>query len=165
MTGTVGFFLALVAGLLVADRRQVTMVVVWPFLALTAVQTWGIASGRGVSPPSTVNAWPAAIGYYVVQAIILALALAIAWQISSLRFGGAGRSRTTLAYLVNGLLCALVVGGFELDRPLLDPGSVARHSSGGKPPVLGMAGIALLVVACAALGCVTLRRRWIARAA
>ncbi|HTO26075.1 MAG TPA: hypothetical protein VMJ49_09225 [Gaiellaceae bacterium] len=165
MTGTVGFFLALVAGLLVADRRQVTTVVVWPFVAIAAIQTWGIASGRGVSPPSTVDAWPGAIGYYVVQAIILGLALAVAWQISLLRFGGAGRSRTTLAYVINGLLCTLVVGGFELDRPLLDPGSVAHHSSTGSPPVLGMAGIGLLVVAFLALGCVTLRRRRTARTA
>jgi len=165
MTGTVGIFLAVIAGLLVADRRRVTMVVVWPFLAIAAVQTWGIWSGRGVSPPSTVNAWPGAIGYYVVQAIILGLALGIAWQISALRFGGAGRSRTALAFVLNGLVCALVVGCFELDRPLFDPGSVTHHSASGRPPVLGISGIVILVVVCAGLGCVTLRRRWTARTA
>ena len=166
MTGTVGIFLAVIAGLLVADRRTVTMVVVWPFLAIAAIQTWGIWSGRGVSPPSTVNAWPGAIGYYVVQAIILALTLGVAWQISALRFGGsAARSRTALAYVVNGLVCALVVAAFELERPLFDPGSVVHHRTNGQPPVLGIAGIATLVVICAALGCVTLRRRWTARPA
>ena len=166
MTGTVGIFLAVVAGWFVADRKKVTMVVLWPYLAMTAIQTWGIASGRGVSPPSTVNAFPGAIPYYVVQAIILALVLGIAWQISALRSERlGGRSRTTLAYVANGLICALVLAAYELDRPLFDPGSVAHHSSNGRPPVLGIVGIALLVLVCAGLGCVTLRRRSTARTA
>ena len=164
MTGTVGIMLALVAGLIVAGRRQVTMVVVWPFLAVAAIQTWRIASGRGVSPPSTVAAFRGAIPYYLVQALILTLALAIAWQIGDLRSGTThGRSRTTLAFAVNGAVCALVVAGFELDRPLFDPGSVAHHSSHGRPPVLGIAGIGTLVLVCAGLGCVRLGRRWRAR--
>ena len=165
MTGTVGIFLAVVAGLLVAERGQVARVVLWPFLAIAAVQTWGIWSGRGVSPPSTVNAWPGAIGYYLVQALILGLALGVAWQISALRFGGAGRSRTRLAYALNAVVCALVVGAFELDRPLFDPGSVVHHRTTGQPPVLGIAGIGTLAILCAVLGCVTLRRRWTARTA
>ena len=163
MTGTVGIFLAVVAGLLVADRRELTMVVLWPFLAVAAIQTWGLAAGRGVSPPSTVTAFPGAIPYCVVQATILALALGIAWQISALRFGGSAAARRW-RYVCNGVVCALVVG-LELDRPLLDPGSVAHHSSTGRPPVLGLAGIALLVLVCAGLGCLTLRRRWTARPA
>ena len=161
LTGTVGIVLALVAGLLVTDRRRVTTVVVLPFLAVAGIQTWGIASGRGVSPPSTVAAFPGATQYYLVQAIILTLALGIAWQIGALR--GHGRNRTTLAYAVNGIVCALVVAGFELDRPLFDPGSVAHHSSHGRPPLLGIAGIATLVLVCAGLGCVRLSRRWRAR--
>ena len=166
MTGTVGIFLAVVAGLLVADRRQVTMVVLWPFLAVAAIQTWGIGSGRGVSPPSTVTAFPGAIQYFVVQAVILALALWIARQISALRFRDAqARSRTSLAYAVNGVVCALLVGSVELDRPLLDPGSVVHHSSNGRPPVLGLAGIGTLVLVSAGFGCVTLRRRLNARTA
>ncbi len=166
MTGTVGIFLAIVAGWFVADRRQMAMVVLWPFLAVTAIQTWGIASGRAVSPPSTVDAFPGAIPYFFVQAIILALALGIASQIRTLRHGGVGgRSRRTLAYVVNGLVCVLIFAAFELDRPLLDPGSVTHHSSSGRPPVLGIAGVALLVVVCAGLGCVTLRRRWTTRVA
>lgn len=164
MTGTVGIILALVAGLLVSDRRQVTMVVLWPFLGVAAIQTWGIAAGRGVSPPSTVTAFPGAIPYYVVQAIILSLALGIAWQLSMLRSGGPhGRSRKTLAYAVNGVVCALVVAGFELDQPFFDPGSVAHHSSQGRPPVLGMVGIGVLVLVCGGLGCVRLSRRRAAR--
>ena len=166
MTGTVGIFLAVAAGLLVADRRQVGMVVLWPFLGVAAIQTWGIASGRGVSPPSTVTAFPGALQYFAVQAVILALTIWIAWQISRLRFGDShGRSRATLAYIVNIVVCVLLIGCFALDRPLFDPGSVARHSSDGRPPVLGIAGIVVLVVAAATLGCMSLRRRTTARTA
>ena len=159
MTGTVGILLALVAGLLVSDRRRVATAVVLPFVAVLAIQTWGIAAGRAVSPPSTVTAFPGAIPYYVVQAIIVALALGTALQVSSLRFRGGGSSHTRAAHVACVLLAALVVSAYGLDRPFFDPGSVTHHSSSGSPPVLGIAGIALLVVVCAVLGCVTLRRR------
>jgi hypothetical protein len=160
MTGTVGILLAVIAGWFVSERRQVVMVVVLPFLAVLAIQTWGIAAGRAVSAPSTVTAFPDLIGYYVVQAIILALTLGIALQISALRFGGSpGRGSATLGLAANMLVAALVVGGFRLDRPLLDPGSTTHHSSSG-PPLLGIAGIALSAVVCAGLGCLALWRRW-----
>ena len=158
MTGTAGILLAVVAGLLVADRRQAVEVVVYPFVAVLAIQTWGIADGRAVSPPSTVTAFPGAIPYYVVQAIILALALGVALQISALRDSDA--SHPMAAYLLNSLMVVVVLAAFELDRSQLDPGSVSRHSSEGSPPVIGVAGIALLFVTCAGLGLVTLRRRW-----
>ena len=158
MTGTVGIFLALVAGLLVADRRRLVVALAVPFLGVAALQTWGIWTGRGVSPPSTVDAWPGLIGYYVVQAIIFALALGIALQLSAFRFRDGGAGRPTAALVVNCVVAALVVSGFELDRPFFDPGSVVRHSSQGKPPVLGIAGIALLSLVCAVLGGVTLWR-------
>jgi hypothetical protein len=167
MTGTVGFLLAVVAGWLVAERSQVVKAVVLPFLAILAVQTWSIGSGRGVSPPSTVTAFPGSIGYYVVQVIILALALGVALQISALRFGGHGsqagstdgRSRTALALVVNGSACALVVAAFAFGHSIFDPGSVTHHRASGSPPVLGIAGIVVSVVLCAALGCVSLWRR------
>ena len=158
MTGTVAILLALVAGWLVPDRRQAAMVVLWPFLAVLAVQTWGIAAGHAVSPPSTVTAFPGLVEYYVVQALILALALAIALETNALR--GHVADHTALACALNGVLAALVVAGFTLDRHFFEPGSVARHSSSGSPPVLGIAGIGLLVLVFAALSCVTLRRRW-----
>ena len=163
MTGTVGIFLALVAGLLVADRRKLVIALAVPFLGVLTLQTWGIWTGRGVSPPSTVDAWPGLIGYYAVQVIIFALALGIALQLSAFRFRGGGSGRPTAALVVNCVVAALIVSGFELDRPLFDPGSVVHHSSQGRPPVLGIAGIALLCLVCAVLGGATLWR-W-ARAA
>jgi hypothetical protein len=45
------------------------------------------------------------------------------------------------------------------DHSLFDPGSVTQHRASGSPPVLGVAGIVVPVVLCAALGCVTLWRR------
>lgn len=141
------------------------MAVVLPFLVVLGIQTWGIASGRGVSPPSTVTGFPGLIPYYVVQAIILALALGIALQLSALRFHGSTgpRTRPTVAYIVNIVLVAAVVSAVQLDRPLFDPGSVSHHTSSGSPPLLGVAGIALSFLTCTLLGCVTLRRRWLRR--
>lgn len=161
MTGTAGILLAVVAGLLVADRRQAVTVVVYPFVAVLAIQTWGIADGRGVSPPSTVTSFPGAIPYYLVQAIILALTLGVALQLGALMDRGGNAGYPMAAYLLNSVVVVLVLAAFELDRPLFDPGSVSHHSSNGSPPVLlGVAGIALLFLACAGLGLVTVRRHW-----
>lgn len=160
MTGVVGILLALVAGFLVTDRRRAIAVVVLPFLAVLAVQTWGIASGRAVSPPSTVDRFPDLVAYYVVQLIILGLALAITLEIGALRSGAAqGPGRAGLALVINCVLSGLLVAAFRLDRPLLDPGSTVRHSSSGHPPVLGIVGIVLSVVVCVVLGLLLLGRR------
>jgi len=170
MTGMVGIFLGLVTGCLVADRRRATLVVVAPFLAILTLQTAGIAAGDAVSPPSTVTAWPGAVPYYVVQAVILTSALGIALQLGTLRARGAARvaprlrvSGTTLAAVINATVCAAVVAGEELDRSSFDPGSVAHHTSSGSPPAFGVAGIALSVVLCAGLGCASLRRQHVRR--
>ena len=164
MTGTVGIVLAVVAGFLVLDRRRMVTVLVVPFLVVLAIQTWGIASGRAVSPPSTVTRFPDLVGYYIVQAIILAFALAIAFEIRAL-WGrpDVGGRRTTIALVVNGAVSAVVVVGYLLDRALFEHGSVARHSSEGNPPLLGYVGIVLSVVVCVALGLVLLGRRWTGR--
>lgn len=161
MTGVVGIFLAVVAGLFVSGRRREAVVVVLPFLAVLGVQSWGIASGRGVSPPSTVDRFPDLVSYYLVQLLILALSLAIAFEIGTIRFGGTDRpgTRTTVALVANFAVAGLVVACFELDRPLFDPGSTARHSTEGHPPVLGIAGIGVLVATCVVLGVVLLARR------
>lgn len=166
MTGLVAIFLGLTAGWLVTGRRQVIAAVVAPFVVVAVIQTQGIWRGQGVSPPSTVHE-PA---YYIVQAIILALALGIALQLHARRHpgdGGAGRSiwsGTGRAMLVNLVFVALTVLAFKLDRPLFGPGSVAHHSSSG-PPISGMIGIGLTIVLCVGLGIDGLRRRRLVRAA
>ena len=137
MTGAVGILLALVTGWLVLDRRRMALVVAVPFLALLGFQTWHIAAGRGVSPPSAVNRFPELIGYYVVQLIILGLAFGAGDQIRKRRATAAGSltaSRPALALTVNAALSALVVVAFLFDRPVFDPGSVIHHSAQGHPP-------------------------------
>jgi hypothetical protein len=160
MTGAVAFFLAVVAGWLVLDRRQAAMIVVVPFLAVLVIQTWHIASGNGVSPPSTVNKFPELIGYYVVQAIILGLAFGAGNQIRKRRAAKSlNPSRPALAMTVNAGLSALVVAAFLIARPFFEPGSVAQHSAQGSPPWPGFLGIGLSVGVFAVLGLSSLKSR------
>ncbi len=56
MTPLAGFIIALIAGWIARDARRAAVVVVVPYLAVVAGQTWAIYDGRGSSPPSTV--WP-----------------------------------------------------------------------------------------------------------
>ena len=58
------------------DPRRAAGAIIVPFLAVLAAQTWILASGRGDNPPSTVHG----ISYWIVQAIILAVALGITTQ-------------------------------------------------------------------------------------
>ena len=85
MTPLAGFVIAIIAGWIVRDPRRAAAAVVVPFLAVMAAQSWILASGQGVSPPSTVTSWPGLIRYWAVQAIFLALALGIAAELSTLR--------------------------------------------------------------------------------
>jgi hypothetical protein len=161
VTGFIGVFIAVIAGWYVRDRRHVVASVGLPFLVLTVIQTVGIGIGDGVSPPSTVTAFPGAISYYVVQVIIFAIALGVALQLSALRFRRPAftASRPRVAYVANVLLSAAIVVALQLDRPFFDPGSVTHHRSSGSPPVLGVAGIGLSLLTCLILGAITLRRR------
>jgi hypothetical protein len=160
MTGAVAFFLAAVAGWLVFDRRRAAIVVIVPFLAVLAVQTWHIAAGKGVSPPSTVNKFPDLIGYYVVQVIILGLAFGAGDQIRKRRARSSSTaSRPALAIKINAALSALVVVAFLVAGSALDPGSVAHHSAEGHPPWPGYVGIVLSAVVWAALGLSSLKSR------
>jgi hypothetical protein len=162
MTGAIAFFLAVVAGWMVFDRRRAATVVVVPFLAVLAFQTWHIAAGKGVSPPSTVNRFPELIGYYVVQLIILGLAFGAGDQIRKRRATAAGSltaSRPALALTVNAALSALVVVAFLFDRPVFDPGSVIHHSAQGHPPWPGLLGMGLSALVFAVLGLSSLKSR------
>lgn len=164
MTGTVGIFLAIAAGCLVTGRRRVALVVVLPFLVVLAIQTVALAAGKGVSPPSTVTAFPGLISYYLVQAIILSLALAIAEMLRLYRERRAGAPsddrhwdrNATRGLVVNAVISAAVVLMFALDHPLFDPGSVTHHRSTGQPPVAGVVGILSTAVLFVGLGVVTL---------
>jgi hypothetical protein len=167
VTGAVGILLALVAGWTVSDRRRMAFVVVVPFLAVLVEQTWHIAAGYGVSSPETVNKFPELIGYYIVQVIILALALGAANLIRSRRMSASGSGRTPLdgrrqtriALMINGAVSVVVVLAFLFERPVFDPGSVVHHSAQGHPPWPGFLGIGLSAAVCAVLGLLALKGR------
>jgi hypothetical protein len=172
MTGLVGFFLAIVAGWLIPTKRRMAVAMLLPFLAILAVQTIGIGLGKGVSPPSTVTAFPGLIGYYVVQLIIFGLAFAAGNLIRIRRHRDPTSALdlarpTRIALAINTALCALTVVGFVLDRSFIDPGSVATHTANGSPPIAGVAGILLSIAAVVVLGAMSLvgRRRTRAAAA
>lgn len=55
MTGITGFIIALVAGFVVPNARRACLVTIVPWLCVLAFQTWSIAAGHGVSPPSAVD--------------------------------------------------------------------------------------------------------------
>ena len=154
MTPLAGFAIALIAGWTTRDAWRAAAVFVVPFLAVTAAQTWGIAAGDGVSPPDTV--WPigGAISYYIVQALIMAVALGLALLLGVVRSRGieapgdvAGRSRRTrMALLIAGVATAAYL---TIALLALAPHS---HSANGSPPVQGLIGIAVLIISLIAAG-------------
>ncbi|MFZ0172201.1 MAG: hypothetical protein WAL04_11015, partial [Acidimicrobiales bacterium] len=69
MTPIAGLIIAMIAGFMVANGRRAASVVLVPWLVVLAYQSWYIASGRAISPPSTVTQFPSTIGYWFVQVI------------------------------------------------------------------------------------------------
>jgi hypothetical protein len=165
MTPIAGFVIAIIAGWIVRDPRRAAAAVVVPYLAVVAAQSWILASGRGVSPPSTVTGWPGLIGYWAVQAVFLALAIGIAAELSTLRHrrtpddGSAGTGhRTTLALGVLAAVTAVFLVAY-----LLDSAPVSHHAADGTPPVQGYIGMLLCIVTFLALSVVTFLGRRNAR--
>ena len=78
MTPLAGFIAAILAGWIIREPRRAAAAILVPFLAVLAVQTWTLAAGHGDNPPSTIHG----VSYWVVQLIILAVALGIATQLA-----------------------------------------------------------------------------------
>ncbi len=162
-----GFLIAVIAGWTVRDARRAAKVVVAPWIGVLAVQTWYIAIGRGVSPPSTVTQFPDAGGYWAVQAVALALSLGIAGQLGAVRArgaflrgesGGSGR-QVAIASALSAAVSTAVIAAYLFDHALFEPGSVAHHAASGQPPVLGILGMVLSIVTVTALGVIRRRSR------
>jgi hypothetical protein len=162
MTPLAGLVIALIAGWIMRDARTAVAVAIVPFLAVTAGQTWGIADGRGISPPSTV--WPVgpAISYYVVQVLILAVTLGVAAQLGALRAragtdrdgaAGAGRRTAIAAAILVPLTAVYLAAAWLASAPVL------HHSADGSPPAEGLIGMALGIIALVTLGVLLLRGR------
>jgi hypothetical protein len=172
MTPIAGFIIAVIAGLAIRRGRRAALVVVVPWLIVLVYQSWYIASGRAISPPSTVTDFPSAIGYWVVQAIIVAPALGIAAQL-----GGFGSRRRTVdpgdlarrSWIAAGLGVAVsvivILYGFVWFRQQGGTVYAGHHSSDGSPPLIGILGILLSYLTCAGLGVATIRARHAARRA
>jgi hypothetical protein len=172
VTPIAGFIIAIISGLTVRNGRRATAVAVGPWLVVLAYQSWYIASGRAISPPSTVTDFPSAIGYWLVQAVILAPALGIAAQLGRSRSGqdsggsGSPARRAAIASALGLAVSVLVILlGFVWFRQEGGTVFTGHHSSDGSPPLIGAAGLIVSYVTCAGLGLMTLRRRHAAKAA
>lgn len=148
MTPLAGFIAAVLAGWFIRDPRRAAAAVVVPFLAVLAVQTWGIAAGYDHSPPSTITSFPGMLGYWLVQVIILVPSLGIAAELGALRArsarardGVAGAGRRAV------IVCAcltLAAGVFDaVYAAQVSP--VLHHLANGSPPAWGFAGMGLLI--------------------
>jgi hypothetical protein len=150
MTGMFSIFLAIGAGWFAPPGKAVALAVTLPYVAICAFQSISLALGYGVNPPDTVSD----LSYWVVQALILAITLGAADQISRLRSRrepAEVRRGARRAVAVNAGLTVALVGVFYLLRPELDPGSVAHHTGTGGPPWAGLAGIGTSLVVLLAL--------------
>jgi hypothetical protein len=162
MTPLAGLIVAIAAGWFVRGPLRAASIVVVPFLAVLGAQTWRIAAGDGTSPPGTVIGFPQAIGYWVIQAIFLTLALGIAAELAFLRARRALLRQPTAAggrgaVIVSAILAvptavfvAVYVAGSAPAR---------HHAASGSPPAQGFAGIILCLAVLAALSVLTLKAR------
>jgi hypothetical protein len=157
MTPLAGFVAAVVAGWIIRDPRRAAAAVIVPFLAVLAAQTWILASGHGINPPST----PDSASYWVFQAIFLAFALGIAIQLASWRRAGVGAGdaqdvsrRTLRASAVLTALTAVFLTGYLLDaRPVL------HHNTSAPLPVTGVIGIVALILSLVVVSVLNIRGR------
>jgi len=166
MTPIAGFIIAIIAGLVVKNGRRAVMVVLVPWLIVLAYQSWYIAAGHAVSPPSTVTQFPSATGYWLVQAIILLPALGIAALLGSARSQHHPADAEDLVrqeWIATSLGIAVsvivIVLGFVLFRNEGGTVYVGHHSTDGSPPVIGQLGLLLSFVTCIGLGVMRLKRR------
>ncbi len=157
-----GFIIAVIAGWLVPNGRRAAAVVIIPWLAVLTEQTWILAAGRDDTPPSTVYQLPGAIGFWLVQAVVLAVSLGIAWQLGALRArrsrrpDAADRARRQAAIASSLLAAAATV---FITVSVLTSAPVHHHSATGSPPPVELIGWALSLVTFAALSVATIRRR------
>jgi hypothetical protein len=170
MTPIAGFLIAVIAGLAVRRGRRAALVVAVPWLIVLVYQSWYIASGRAISPPGTVTDFPPAIGYWLVQAVIVAPALGIAAQL-----GGFGSRRRGVdpgdlarrSWIASGLGVAVsvivILCGFVWFRQQGGTVYAGHHSSDGSLPLIGILGILLSYLTCAGLEVATIRARHAAK--
>lgn len=127
-----------------------------PWLAVLGVQTWAIASGRAHSPASTTG-HP---GYWIVNAVTLALAVGVARQLAKRRRRSPVRNDQPAGH-------SLPVGLGVLATTVISAGLSAvyglatrpAHPGHGSTPPVMLAGLLALVATLAALAVAGRRRR------
>ena len=157
MTPLAGFVAANLAGWIIREPRRAAAAVLVPFLAVLAVQTWTLAAGRQDNPPSTINA----VSYWIVQAIILAVALGIATQLAIVRRArstagdGDGASRRAL----QATAVLLVLTAAFLTGVVLTSKPVPHHNTSSPLPWYGVVGILACVASLVVVSVLNIRQR------
>jgi hypothetical protein len=157
MTPLAGFVAAILAAWIIREPRRAAAAILVPFLAVLGVQTWNLAAGHGDNPPSTIHG----VSYWVVQAIILALALGITTQLAivlrarSAAGDGAGSSRRALqaTALMLVLAAAFVIGLVLSSKPVL------HHNANSPLPWYGAVGILACLASVVVVTVVRIRQR------
>jgi hypothetical protein len=161
MTVLAAFFLAILAGWIVREPRRAALTVILPYLAMVAVQTWGLANGYGINPPDTVTPFSGAISYYVVQLVFLLITAAIAAELAVVRarattppFAGPWL-RMAVATAIGATATLWLLVGWLANAKL-----VAHHSTSGTP-LVAVLGIGLDLIGVVGLGvaAIVARRR------
>jgi hypothetical protein len=155
MTPLAGFVAAILAGWIIREPRRAAAAILVPFLAVLAVQTWTLEAGHGDNPPSTIHG----VAYWVVQAIILAVALGIATQLAIVlrdhNGDGAGASRRAL----RATAVLLVLTAASLTGIVLTSKPVLHHNASSPLPWYGVAGILACVASLVVLTVLHIRLR------
>jgi hypothetical protein len=92
MTPIIGLIIAITAARLAPHTRALLTAVLALMVAAIAVQSWDLGAGLGKNPPSTIHE----AAYWIVQAVIVSITLAIAYGFFALRRRQAGKRGTSL---------------------------------------------------------------------
>ena len=167
MTPIAAVLAGLLAGWFIPRSRRPAAFAAIPFVGVLAAQTWGLASGRGNNPASTVTE----AGYWVIQLVALALACGIAVAVSTIRdrqarrhdgattdrVGASTRATVTVTLVATVLATSTAVVLFLANS---DSQSTVQEGS-GNIPVIGVIGIVtgLLLLAATATALALTRPR------
>jgi hypothetical protein len=156
MTPLAGFVAAILAGWIIREPRRAAAAILVPFLAVLAVQTWTLAAGRGDNPPSTIHG----VSYWIVQLIILAVALGIATQLAIvLRARPSGQNAGASRRALQATAVLLVLTAASLTGIVLTSKPVPHHNASSPLPWYGAAGILACVASLVVLTVLHIRQR------
>lgn len=162
MTPILGLVIAVIAAQLAPNLRALLTAVLALMLAATAVQTWDLGAALGSNPPSTIRE----ASYWIVQAAIISVTLAVAYGCFALRRRQAGQRGASLirpnftgrkGIRTTSLLGTLMtVVGIAY---CLIAGSLQTHNGTGRGdiPWTGVAGISVALLLLVALSIASIR--------